>query len=146
LAKIPRTYVAKKGEVQQRWLLVDAAGAAPGRLAAKIARILQGKNKPTYTPHIDTGDFVVVINAKDMVFTGKKMQNKLYKRYSGYPGGLKLTPAAKMLETKSQEVLKLAVRRMLPKTKLGRKMLTKLKVYPGNEHPHSAQKPQAITL
>ena len=132
--------------MEQRWLLVDAAGSVPGRLAAKIARILQGKNKPTYTPHIDTGDFVVVINAKGMVFSGKKMQNKLYKRYSGYPGGLKLIPAATMLEKKPQDVLKLAVRRMLPKTKLGGKMLSKLKVYPGAEHPHKAQKPQAITL
>ena len=144
--KTPKTYMAKEGEVEQRWYEVDAGGKAPGRLATKIARILQGKNKPTYTPHVDTGDFVVVINAADMVFTGKKLQDKMYKRYSGYPGGLKLIPAAKMMEKDPAEVLRLAVKRMLPKSKLGRKMLTKLKVYPKAEHPHKAQKPEAISI
>lgn len=144
--KIPGTHFAKIGEVKQRWFEVDASNKAPGRLAAKIARILQGKNKPSYTPHVDTGDFVVVINAKNMVFSGKKMQDKLYKRYSGYPHGLKLTPAAEMMEKKSDEVLTLAVKRMLPKSKLGRKMLSKLKVYPGQEHPHKAQNPEVINI
>jgi large subunit ribosomal protein L13 len=138
--------MARGDDIEQRWFEVDAAGKAPGRLAASIARILQGKHKPTFTPHVDTGDFVVVINAKEMAFTGKKMQNKLYKRYSGHPGGLKLTPAEEMMKKKPGEVLQLAVKRMLPKTKLGRKMLGKLKVYPGAEHPHKAQKPKPLTL
>ena len=144
--KTPKTYMAKNGEVEQRWFEVDASGKVPGRLATRISRILQGKNKPTYTPHVDTGDFVVVINTADMVFTGKKMQDKMYKRYSGYPGGLKLTPAKKMMEKNPEEVLRLAVKRMLPKNKLARKMLTKLKIYSGSEHPHKAQKPEPITI
>jgi len=141
-----KSYMAKPGEVDQKWLLVDAEGRILGRLAALIARILQGKHKPTYTPHVDTGDFVVVINAEKIAVTGRKLKNKIYYRASGYPGGLTETPLEELLATKPTEALRLAVKRMLPKTKLGRHMFSKLKVYAGPEHKHAAQQPEPIAL
>lgn len=141
-----KTFMAKKEEVEHKWWLVDAQGQVLGRLASKIAHILQGKHKPTYTPHLDTGDFVVVINAEKIVLTGKKLTQKKYKHYSGYPGGLKEVPAEEVLKRKPTQLLRLAVRRMLPKTKLGRKMLTKFKIYAGGEHPHQAQKCEPLSL
>jgi large subunit ribosomal protein L13 len=144
--KAMKTYMAKKEEVVHKWWLVDAQGQVLGRLASKIAHILQGKHKPTYTPHLDTGDFVVVINAEKIVLTGKKWTQKKYKHYSGYPGGLKEVPAEEVLKRKPTQLLRLAVRRMLPKTKLGRKMLTKFKIYAGGEHPHQAQKCEPLSL
>jgi len=141
-----RTYVAKKETVKQEWLLVDASDKILGRLATRLATILQGKHKPTYTPHVDTGDFVVVINAKRVGVTGRKREQKMYKRYSGYPGGLKEVTLQRMLDEKPTEVIRLAVRRMLPKSKLGRHMLKKLKVYAGPDHPHEAQAPVAVDM
>ncbi len=141
-----KTFMAKKEEVEHKWWLVDAQGQVLGRLASKIAHILQGKHKPTYTPHLDTGDFVVVINAEKIVLTGKKLTQKKYKHYSGYPGGLKEVPAEEVLKRKPTQLLRLAVRRMLPKSKLGRKMLTKFKIYAGGEHPHQAQKCEPLSL
>jgi len=138
--------MAKKEEVEHKWWLVDAQGQVLGRLASKIAHILQGKHKSTYTPHLDTGDFVVVINAEKIVLTGKKLTQKKYKHYSGYPGGLKEVPAEEVLKRKPTQLLRLAVRRMLPKSKLGRKMLTKFKIYAGGEHPHQAQKCEPLSL
>jgi len=141
-----RTYMAKKETVERKWYLVDAEGQVLGRLAAKLARILQGKHKPIYTPHVDTGDFVVVVNAEKVRVTGKKLTQKMYQRYSGYPGGLKERPLGEMLARRPERVLELAVRRMLPKTKLGDKMFRKLKVYKGPHHPHQAQQPEPLTL
>ncbi len=141
-----RTFVAKPGTVHQRWLQMDASGKILGRLAARIATILQGKHRPTYTPHIDTGDFVIVINAEKIKVTGNKLSQVEYRRYSGYPGGLKSMRMSEMLERKPTEVIRLAVRRMLPKTKLGRAMFKKLKVYAGPEHPHEAQQPVEVDL
>ena len=134
-----KTYSAKKESVVRDWYLVNADGKVLGRLAAEIARRLRGKHKPVYTPHIDTGDFIVVINADQISFTGKKLTDKIYYRHSGYPGGLKSTTAGKMLVEKPEEVLRIAVKGMLPKNNLGRQMLTKLKVYKGDKHPHKAQ-------
>jgi large subunit ribosomal protein L13 len=141
-----KTYMAKGGELKPKWHLVDASGKVLGRLAARIATILQGKHQPTYTPHIDTGDFVVVVNAEKIRVTGKKAEQKRYYRYTGYPGGLKEIPYETMLERKPDEVLRLAVRRMLPKTKLARKMIKKLKVYRGPDHPHEAQEPKTLEV
>ena len=141
-----KTYSAKPNEVQQDWLLVDAEGQTLGRLAVQIAHRLRGKHKPAYTPHVDTGDFIVVINADKVKLTGKKMEDKKYYRHTGYPGGIREMNAAKMLATKPTDVLTIAVRGMLPKNRLGRKMLTKLKVYTGNAHPHEAQQPQILEL
>jgi large subunit ribosomal protein L13 len=151
---VTKSFLAKPGELKPDWLLVDADGQVVGRLAVKLATILMGKHKPTYTPHVDTGDFVVVINAEKVRFGGRrmahpthpnftaKMISKTYDKYTGYPGGRRVTPAAELLERKPEEILRLAVRRMLPKTKLGRAMLKKLKLYRGNQHPHQAQAPQ----
>ena len=138
--------MAKKNQVEQKWLLVDAEGAVLGRLAAKIAPILMGKNKPTYTPHVDTGDYVIVVNAEKIRLTGKKAQNKEYDSYSHHPGGRKITSFADMMAKKPEKVVELAVKRMLPKNKLGREMIKKLKVYRGPEHDHQAQKPEKIEL
>lgn len=135
------TYMAKPNAVERKWYLVDATGKTVGRLASEIASILRGKHKPEFTPHVDTGDFVIVINAEKVVFSGKKLQSKIYRRHSGYPGGLRETTAGEMLKTHPERVLYLAVRGMLSKNSLGRKQLTKLRVYAGNEHPHIAQKP-----
>lgn len=141
-----KSFLAKKEQVEHKWLLVDAENAILGRMAAAIAPILMGKTKPTYTPHVDTGDCVVVVNADKIRLTGKKAQVKQYDYYTKYPGGHRYVSFAKMLEAHPEKVVELAVRRMLPKSKLGRMMLKKLKVYRGPEHKHSAQNPQKIEL
>ena len=141
-----KSFLAKKGEVEQKWLLVDAEGAILGRMAAKIAPILMGKNKPTYTPHVDTGDYVIVVNADKIKVTGKKAQMKEYDYYTHHPGGRKVISFADMMANKPEKVIELAVKRMLPKNKLGRAMLKKLKVYRGPEHDHQAQRPEKIEL
>ena len=141
-----KSFMAKTGQCEQKWLLVDAEGAILGRLAAKIAPILMGKTKPTYTPHVDTGDYVVLVNAEKIKVTGKKAQDKEYDYYTHYPGGHKFVSFADMMARKPEKVIELAVRRMLPKNKLGRKMLKKLKVYRGPEHEHQAQGPEKIEL
>lgn len=141
-----KTYHAKPGEVEREWLLVDATDMVLGRLASEVAQILKGKRKPTYTPHVDTGDFVVVINASKMRLTGNKLADKKAYRHSGYPGGLKEVSFERLMATKPQWVLEKAVKGMLPKNTLGRAMGKKLKVYAGPEHPHEAQKPRQITL
>ena len=140
-----KTFMAKPREVEQRWWLVDAQDKVVGRLASDIAVVLMGKHRPTYTPHTDTGDFVVVVNAEKVVFTGKKWDQKTYTWYTGYPG-LKSETARKRLERKPERILREAVRRMLPKSKLGRRMLSKLKIYAGPEHPHQAQIPEPREL
>jgi len=141
-----KSFMAKKGQLESRWLLVDATDLVLGRMAPKIAPILMGKNKPTYTPHIDTGDFVVVVNAEKIRVTGKKAESKEYDYYTHYPGGHKFVSFADMMAKKPEKVIELAIRRMLPKNKLGRKMLKKLKVYRGPEHQNQAQKPERIEL
>ena len=141
-----RTYMAKPADLKPRWYLVDATDKTLGRLASRIATILMGKHKPTYTPHIDTGDFVVVVNADRVRLTGNKRGQKLYYRHSGYLGSLKATTANDMFARKPTQPLKLAVARMLPKTKLGRQMLTKLKLHAGPDHPHQAQRPEPLDL
>ncbi|MDZ4179700.1 MAG: 50S ribosomal protein L13 [Coriobacteriia bacterium] len=141
-----KTYHAKPGEIEREWLLVDATDMVLGRFASRIAQILKGKNKPQYTPHVDTGDFVVVINAEKIRLTGNKMATKIAYRHSGHPGGLKETPIARMLERHPDRVIRRAVKGMLPKNTLGRAMGKKLKIYAGPEHPHEAQKPRQITL
>lgn len=141
-----KTYMAKPSEIERRWFLVDAEGKVLGRLAVEVARILMGKHKPTYTPHIDTGDFVVIVNAEKVELTGKKAEKKEYFHYTGYPGGLERTSFKRMHERKPEEVVRLAVRRMLPKTKLGRHMFQKLKVCCGVDHPHTAQQPVELEL
>src|SRR3954453_6242279 len=141
-----KTYVATPQDRERNWLLVDAEGQTLGRLATQIADTLRGKRKPTYTPHVDVGDFVVVVNAEKISVTGQKRQEKLYHRHSGYPGGLKTRTLNDMLERRPEEVIRLAVRGMLPKNRLARKQLTKLKIYAGPEHPHEAQQPRALEL
>jgi large subunit ribosomal protein L13 len=138
--------MAKKNDVEQKWLLVDAEGAILGRMAAKIAPLLMGKNKPEYTPHVDVGDHVIVVNADKIRLTGKKAEQKQYDYYTHHPGGHKWVSFADMMAKKPEKVVELAVRRMLPKNKLGRKMLKKLKVYRGSEHEHQAQQPEKIEL
>ena len=140
------TYIAKPGEVDRKWYVVDAEGKTLGRLAAEVAKVLRGKNKPTFTPHVDTGDHVIVLNADKVVLTGKKLVQKTYFRHSGYPGGTTFTTAGKMLETRPERVVEMAVKGMLPKNSLGRKMFTKLKVYAGAEHPHAAQMPEVLEI
>ncbi len=141
-----KTYHAKPGEVEREWLLVDATDMVLGRLASEIAQILKGKRKPTYTPHVDTGDFVVVINAEKIRLTGKKAEQKNYYSHSGYPGGLKEVSFQRMLAKHPERIVEKAVKGMLPKNSLGRAMNRKLKVYAGTEHPHEAQNPRQITL
>ncbi|HJX31026.1 MAG TPA: 50S ribosomal protein L13 [Thermodesulfobacteriota bacterium] len=135
-----------KDQIEKDWLLVDAENKILGRLASKIASILKGKNKPIFTPYLDTGDFVVVINAKKIKLTGRKLNDKVYYHYSGYPGGMKSITPKDLLQKKPEEVIRKAVWGMLPKNSLGRQMLTKLKVYPGKTHPHQAQQPKTIEL
>ena len=144
--KLHHSYFAKPAEVTHEWYLVDATGQTLGRLASQIARLLMGKHKPNYTPGVDMGDFVVVINAERIRVTGRKLDQKIYYRHSGYPGGLKETTLREMLAKHPERVLYLAVKRMLPKTRLGRKQLKRLKVYAGPTHPHQAQKPKPFTL
>ena len=141
-----KTYNARKEDVDKGWWVVDAKGLVLGRLAARIASCLRGKDKPTYTPYMDAGDFVIVVNADKIVLTGKKLTDKIYYAYSGYPGGLRETPAGKMLQSKPENVLRLAVKGMLPKNTLGRAMLKKLKIYTAGEHPHEAQCPKVMTI
>jgi len=137
-----KSYMARPREVERNWYLIDAEGQTLGRLATEIARLLRGKNKPRYTPHVDTGDFVVVVNAEKVVVTGRKAEQKVYYRHTGYPGGLKETSYEVMLERKPTEILRRAVRGMMPRTRLGRRQLRKLKIYAGPEHPHEAQSPE----
>lgn len=141
-----KTYSAKPHEVEQNWLLVDAEGQTLGRMASGIATRLRGKHKAEFTPHVDTGDYVVVINAEKVRVTGNKATDKLYYSHSGYPGGLKSISFEKLQERSPEKVIKLAVKGMLPRTPLGRAMFKKLKVYAGTEHPHSAQQPQTVSL
>ncbi|MER3414916.1 MAG: 50S ribosomal protein L13 [Gemmataceae bacterium] len=140
------TYMAKPNEVERRWWLVDATDQIVGRLAVRLARILMGKHRPQYTPHVDTGDFIVVINAEKVRLTGKKSQTKVYHWYTGYPGGLKQRTFKEMLARNPTKVLREAVRRMMPKNKLGRHQLAKLKIYAGPTHPHQAQQPQPLPM
>jgi large subunit ribosomal protein L13 len=137
-----KTYSAKPGEIPREWYVVDADGQTLGRLATRIADRLRGKGKPQFTPHVDTGDFVVVVNAEKIAVTGNKLEDKLYYRHSGYPGGLKVRPLREQLARRPEEVLRKAVRGMLPKNRLARQQLTKLKIYAGPEHPHAAQAPK----
>ena len=141
-----KTYTAKAGEVRQDWYVVDAAGKVLGRLAAEIARRLRGKHKPEFTPHIDTGDYIVVLNADKLRVTGRKAESKVYYRHSGYPGGLYSTTFSKLHAKYPDRVLKLAVKGMLPKGPLGYAMLKKLKIYGGEKHPHAAQQPKALEI
>lgn len=141
-----KTPMAKPGEVTPRWYLLDASQEVLGRVAARIATVLQGKHRPTYTPHVDTGDYVVVVNAERIQATGKKETDKEYQWYTGWHGGRKTRPLQEMRKRSPEQVLRLAVRRMLPKNTLGRIMLRKLKIYRGPEHPHGAQKPEAISF
>lgn len=141
-----KTYSVKAGEIERRWFVVDAEGQVLGRLASEVARILRGKHKPIYTPHLDTGDHVVVINADKIVLTGKKADQKTYFRHSGYMGGEKHIPFRRMQEKHPERVVELAIKGMLPKTALGKQMYGKLKVYAGTEHPHQAQRPETLTF
>ena len=140
------TKFVKKSEIKNQWYEIDASNAVVGRIASIIAKILRGKNKATFTPHMDNGDFVVVKNIEKIKFTGKKFQDKKYYRHTGYPGGIKETTPEKLYEKKPEETLKLAVKRMLPGGPLAKKQLTKLKIYKGSEHPHSVQNPTIIEL
>lgn len=139
---IMKTYMAKPGAVEAKWLHVDATGQVLGRLAVRIATVLLGKHRVTYTPHVATGDFVIVTNASKIRLTGRKLEEKEYQRYSLYPGGLKRIPARTMLQKKPEEMMRLAVRRMLPKGSLGNRLLKRVKIYAGPEHPHVAQRPE----
>jgi large subunit ribosomal protein L13 len=141
-----KTYVAKPTDRERNWLLVDANGLTLGRLATQLADVLRGKRKPEYTPHIDTGDFVVVINAEKVAVTGKKRTDKRYYRHSGYPGGLRSRSFEEMLARRPEEIIRIAVRGMMPRNRLARKQLTKLKVYAGPDHPHAAQKPEPLEI
>ena len=141
-----KTYSAKPGEVGQNWLLIDAEGLTLGRMAAAISARLRGKHKAEYTPHVDTGDFIVVINAEKVQVTGNKRADKMYHTHSGYPGGLKSLTFNEMLERSPEKIIKLAVKGMLPRNSLGRAMFKKLKVYAGAEHPHAAQQPRPIEI
>ena len=141
-----KTYSAKVGATNQEWYIVDASNKILGRLASQIALRLRGKHKAIYTPHVDTGDFIIVVNAEKISLTGKKLTDKIYYSYSGYPGGLREIAAGKMLAEKPENLIRIAVAGMLPKNNLGRRMLKKLKVYAGNAHPHEAQCPHALSV
>jgi large subunit ribosomal protein L13 len=143
---VDKTYVTRSKDVQREWYVVDAAGQTLGRLAARVARILRGKHKPTYSPSVDTGDFVIVVNAEKIHVTGRKLDQKIYYRYSGYPGGLKEITLRNLLQRHPTRVIEHAVRGMLPKNRLGRQMFKKLKVYAGPDHPHAAQQPEQLEL
>lgn len=140
------TFMAKAATVERKWYLVDAEGMVLGRLASQVAHILRGKHKPTYTPHTDTGDHVIIINADKVVLTGRKLDQKIYYHHTGYPGGLKKTPYRKLMQDKPEFAVKHAIVGMLPKGPLGRKMATKLRVYAGPEHEHAAQQPKVLKL
>jgi large subunit ribosomal protein L13 len=141
-----KSYMARPLEVERKWYVVDAEGKHLGRLATEIVRVLRGKNKPQYTPHVDVGDFVVVVNADRVAITGRKAEQRVYRRHSGYPGGMKETSYEQMLARKPTEILRKAVYGMMPKTRLARKQFKKLKVYAGPEHPHAAQDPQTLEV
>jgi large subunit ribosomal protein L13 len=141
-----KTYLPPHDTIERNWHIVDAAEMRLGRLASEIAMVLRGKNKPTYTPHMDTGDFVVVINAEKVVVTGKKSSQKLYRRHSGRPGGMKTETFAKLQDRLPERIIEQAVKGMLPKNSLGRQLFTKLKVYAGDTHPHAAQQPQVLKI
>ena len=141
-----RTYQATPQDRERNWYVVDAEGKTLGRLATQIADVLRGKRKPTYTPHVDVGDFVIVVNAEKIVVTGKKREDKLYWRHSGYPGGIKSQSLGDLLERRPEEVIRRAVKGMLPRNRLARQQLRKLKVYAGPEHPHQAQKPEQLDV
>jgi large subunit ribosomal protein L13 len=139
-----RTFMAKEADLDKTWYVIDAAGQRLGRLATQVAKVLRGKHKPEFTPHIDSGDYVIVINADKVELTGNKLEKKIYYRHSQYPGGLKTRPASDMLARHPEKVIELAVRGMLPHNCLGRRQLSKLKVYAGPNHPHAAQQPQPL--
>jgi large subunit ribosomal protein L13 len=141
-----KTYNAKPGEISRDWYVVDADGQTLGRLATEIANVLRGKGKPQYTPHVDTGDFIVVVNAEKVHVTGNKLDQKLYYRHSGYPGGLRSRTLREQLDRRPEEVIRKAVRGMLPKNRLARRQITKLKIYAGPEHPHVSQAPKPLQL
>lgn len=141
-----KSYWAKPDEIEKKWFVVDAENKVLGRLATEVATILMGKHKPTYTPSIDTGDFIVIVNAEKFAVTGNKMEAKKYYRHSGYLGGIKERTLKEQLDKKPEEVIRTAVRRMLPKTKMGRAMIKKLKIYTGAEHPHAAQNPEVLDI
>ena len=141
-----KTYSAREEDIRRQWYLIDADSHVLGRLASEVARRLRGKHKPTYTPHVDTGDFIIVVNAEKVTLTGKKLTDKVYYHHSGYPGGIKGTSAGKMLQDNPTNLLRKAVKGMLPKNSLGRKMLRKLKIYAGSDHRHQAQCPQTLEL
>ncbi len=141
-----KSYMAKPGSVERKWYLVDADGMVFGRLASQVASILRGKNKPEFTPHVDTGDYVIIINAEKAVFTGNKLNQKLYRRHSGYMGHMKETKYEHLMQEKPEFAMYEAIRRMLPKNKLGHQMLTKVRIYKGAEHDHAAQKPELLEL
>ncbi|HHW38687.1 MAG TPA: 50S ribosomal protein L13 [Bacillales bacterium] len=141
-----QTYMAKASDIQRKWLVIDAEGQTLGRLSSEVASILRGKHKPTFTPHVDTGDHVIIINAEKIQLTGNKLENKVYYRHSGHPGGLKSRTAKEMIETRPEQMLEGAIKGMLPKNTLGRQMFKKLNVYKGSEHPHQAQKPEVYEL
>ncbi len=141
-----KTFMANPANIQRKWYVVDAEGQTLGRLAVEVAKVLRGKNKPTFTPNVDTGDHVIVVNADKVVLTGKKLEQKTYFRHSGYPGGTTFTTAGKMLAEKPARVIEMAVKGMLPKNSLGRQMYRKLNVYAGPNHPHSAQQPEVLEL
>jgi large subunit ribosomal protein L13 len=140
------TVFAKKNEVERKWHIIDAEGIILGKLAAKVATVLRGKNKPIFTPNVDAGDFVIIINASKVRLTGKKLRQKMYYRHSGYPGGIKQTSALEMLQKTPERMIMLAVKGMLPKNRLGRALMKKLKVYAGSAHPHSPQTPKPLTI
>ena len=140
------SFMANPAKVERKWYVVDATGYTLGRLASEVAKVLRGKNKPAFTPHIDTGDYVVIVNAEKIKVTGKKLDQKIYYHHSEYVGGMKETTLREMLAKKPEKVVELAVKGMLPKGPLGRQMFTKLHVYAGPEHPHAAQKPEALTF
>ncbi|MDN4076152.1 MULTISPECIES: 50S ribosomal protein L13 [Fictibacillus] len=140
------TFMAKASEVERKWLLIDAEGKTLGRLASEVASILRGKHKPTFTPHVDTGDHVILINAEKIHLTGKKLSDKIYYRHTGHPGGLRTRTALEMRTTRPEQMLELAIKGMLPKNSLGRQMIKKLHVYAGAEHQHQAQKPEKYEL
>ena len=141
-----RTYSPKAGDVQRQWHVIDATDVVLGRLASQTAKLLRGKHKPIFAPHVDTGDFVIIVNAEKIVVTGNKRADKIYYRHSGYPGGLRSRTLAEMLDRRPEEVIRKAVTGMLPRNRLARQQLRKLKVYAGPEHPHAAQKPQPMEI
>jgi large subunit ribosomal protein L13 len=144
--KVMKTYSAKESELEKKWFIIDAEGKVLGRMATRIADVLRGKNKPIFTPHVDTGDFVVVVNAEKVKLTGNKLTDKVYYRHSGYPGGLKSTTPRKIIQEKPEELIRMAVMGMLPKNKLRDRLIKKLKVYKGKEHPHQAQQPKILEV